>query len=117
MRNKLKTFCFDLDNTLCETKGNKYYKSKPKKKAIKVINSLYDKGYTIKIHTARYMGRSDDKLKKRKLIFKKITGQLKKFGIRYHKLFISKPSADIYIDDKGYGYSSSWIENFKKSIK
>ena len=42
---------------------------------------------------------------------------LKKFGIKYHKLFISKPSADIYIDDKAYGYKSNWIKKLKKLFK
>ena len=40
---------------------------------------------------------------------------LKKFGIKYHKLFISKPSADIYIDDKSFGYSNKWIKDFLKN--
>ena len=41
MKKNIKTFCFDLDNTLCSTKGNDYDKSKPKKKAVKIINLLY----------------------------------------------------------------------------
>lgn len=114
MKKNIKTFCFDLDNTLCSTKGNDYDKSKPKKKAVKIINLLYDKGHFIKIYTARYMGRSNDKILKKRLIYRKISKQLKDFGIRYHKLFITKPSADIYIDDKAYGYNISWIKKFKK---
>ena len=31
------TFCFDLDNTICTTKGNKYKGSRP----IKKKNSIY----------------------------------------------------------------------------
>ena len=27
--------------------------------------------------------------------------QLEKWGVKYHKLFLGKPSGDIYIDDKG----------------
>lgn len=111
---KYKTLCFDLDNTLCITKGKNYKKSKPNKKAISTLNYLYAKGHIIKIYTARYMGRNNDKILHKKDIFKKITKDLKKFGIKYHKLFISKPSADIYIDDKAYGYKSSWIKKFKK---
>jgi|TARA_B100001059_G_C17832861_1_gene585879 FMN phosphatase YigB (HAD superfamily) len=110
---KIKTFCFDLDNTLCFTKKNNYEQSKPNKRAIKTINSLFNKGYFIKIHTARYMGRSKDKLKNKKKLHLKISKQLKFFGIKYHKLFISKPSADIYIDDKGFGYDNSWIKKFR----
>ena len=60
---KTKTFCFDLDNTLCDTVNSQYEKSKPKKNAIKTVNYLFEKGHTIKINTARYMGRSKDDLK------------------------------------------------------
>lgn len=111
---KIKTFCFDLDNTLCNTISSQYEKSKPNKKAINVVNYLYDQGHIIKINTARYMGRSNDNLVNKRKIHLKITKQLKKFGIKYHKLFISKPSADIYIDDKAYGYNKKWIKRFKK---
>jgi len=111
---KKKTFCFDLDNTLCTTVKSKYNKSRPKKNALKTLNFLYEKGFFIKIYTARYMGRSKDKLKDKKKLHLRITKQLKNFGIKYHKLFISKPSADIYIDDKAYGYNNSWIKKFKK---
>ncbi len=114
---KKKIFCFDLDNTLCISKNNNYLKSKPKKEAIKTVNHLFHNGHTIKIYTARYMGRSNDKLKNKKEIKDNIIKQLKKFGIKYHKLFISKPSADIYIDDKSYGYDSSWIKNLVKLKK
>ena len=114
---KKKIFCFDLDNTLCTTYKNNYSKSKPKKKAIKTVNLLFNKGYFIKIYTARYMGRSKDNIKYKKKIYLKISNQLSKWGVKYHKLFISKPSADIYIDDKAYGYNNTWIKYFKKTIK
>ena len=111
---KKKIFCFDLDNTLCITINKNYEKSKPNNKAINTLNYLYDKGHTIKIYTARYMGRSNDNIKNKKKIYAKILKQIESFGIKYHKLFISKPSADIYIDDKGYKYDNSWIKKFKK---
>ena len=38
---KTKTFCYDLDNTLCITQDNDYGKSKPKKNVIKTVNYLY----------------------------------------------------------------------------
>ena len=37
---KIKTFCFDLDNTLCNTISSQYEKSKPNKNAIKVVREL-----------------------------------------------------------------------------
>tara|TARA_Y100001958_G_C21042240_1_gene411445 strand:- start:250 stop:603 length:354 start_codon:yes stop_codon:yes gene_type:complete len=107
---KFRTLCFDLDNTLCVTKGNDYKNSKPKRNAIKLVNKLYDKGYIIKIYTARYMGRSNDLIKDKNRKYFKIAKQIKKFRIKYHKLFISKPSADMYIDDKGYGFNKNWIK-------
>jgi len=114
MKKKIKTFCFDIDNTICKTEGNKYYKSKPIPKAIKTINYLYDSGHVIKIFTARYMGRHKDRIKNKKEIFLKIKKQLAKWGLKYTKLIIAKPSADMYIDDKSYGYKDSWILYLKK---
>ena len=69
---KKKIFCFDLDNTLCSTKKSFYHKSKPKKKAIKIVNLLFDKGHNIKIYTARYMGRSNDSLQNKRKILDQI---------------------------------------------
>ena len=58
------------------------------------------------------MGRYNDKIPNRREIYIRISKQLNKFGIKYHKLFISKPSADIYVDDKAFGYNKSWIEKY-----
>ena len=46
-------YCFDLDGTLCNTDGNNYKDSTPKKERIEIVNTLYDKGHTILIDTAR----------------------------------------------------------------
>ena len=46
---------FDIDDTICRTINAKYSESKPIKQRIKIVNSLYDEGYYIKIFTARYM--------------------------------------------------------------
>ena len=43
-----KIFCFDIDNIICKTFKNKYKTSKPNIKVIKLINSLFNKGHTIK---------------------------------------------------------------------
>ncbi len=117
MKNKKisKTFCFDLDNTLCISNSKNYSKSIPDKQAIKLVNSLYNNGHIIKIYTARYMGRYKDNIKKANQSgFKKTKNQLKKWKISYHKLFLGKPSSDFYIDDKSYGYNKSWKKKFLK---
>tara|TARA_B100000242_G_C42883014_1_gene409689 strand:- start:113 stop:472 length:360 start_codon:yes stop_codon:yes gene_type:complete len=110
-------FCFDLDNTICTTHKNNYEKSKPKKKIIQLINNLYENGHIIKILTARFMGRNNDNIKlATKKGYKKTHNQLVKWGLKFHKLKISKLSADIYIDDKSYGYNKKWVFEFEKYI-
>ena len=54
---KKKIICFDLDNVICRTKKNFYHRSVPIKKSIDLVNELYNKGYYIKIFTARGMGK------------------------------------------------------------
>jgi hypothetical protein len=39
--------------------------------------------------------------------YKFINGQLKKWGLKYHKLIMGKPSYDIFVDDKAYGYKNN----------
>ena len=48
-----KTYCFDIDNTICITKGTDYENSKPIKERIETINTLKDEGNTIIFFTAR----------------------------------------------------------------
>ena len=55
-----KTICFDIDNVICKTTKSNYKKSTPILKNIKCINQLFKDGHTIKIFTARYMGRTND---------------------------------------------------------
>ena len=110
-----KTFCFDIDNTICSTNKANYSKSKPKTRVIKLINDLYDNGHTIKIFTARYMGRNDDNISlANKQGYDKTLRQLKKWNLKFHKLFISKPSFDVFVDDKSFNYKSSWPSSFRK---
>ena len=45
--NNIKIICFDLDNTLCKTTKNNYYKSTPIKKNISILTN-YESGYMIK---------------------------------------------------------------------
>lgn len=97
------TYVFDIDGTLC-TKINDgdYLKSKPYKHRIDKINDLYEQGATIILNTARGMGRYKNNSEKAHESFYELTvKQLNSWGVKYHKLFLGKPSGDIYIDDKG----------------
>ena len=106
----MKTYCFDIDGVICKTKGKNYFKAKPILKAIKKINHLYDQGHFIKIFTARYMGRNKDNIKlAKKQGYKTTYAQLKKWKIKFHQLIIGKPSFDIFVDDKAFGFKKNWI--------
>ena len=89
-----KTFCFDLDDTLCKTKGLNYEDSQPIQERIEIVNKLYDSGNYIIIDSARGSGTGK--------YWTKVTArQLQKWGVRYHKLRCGhKFAADHYIDDK-----------------
>jgi len=113
----MKILCFDLDNTICNTKNNDYKKSTPKLNVVKFINSLYGK-YEILIFTARFMGREKGNLPKAKKRGYKFTEkQLKNWGIKYNKLIFGKPSYDILVDDKNLGFKKNWIPYLKKKLK
>ena len=91
---KKKTYCFDLDDTLCKTKGLNYEDSKPIKERISFVNKLHEQGHFIIIDSARGSltgQRWTEKTRK----------QLKKWGLKYDKLRCGhKFAADIYVDDK-----------------
>lgn len=113
-----KTFCFDIDNTICKTIRSDYKKSKPILKNINCINDLYNQGHIIKIYTARFMGRTNDNSRLATKKAKKITlNQLKKWKVKFHKIYFGKPSSDFYIDDKNLDFKSSWPNRIKRLAK
>ena len=115
---KKKILCFDLDNTICITKGKQYSKSKPIKKVIILINNLYSEGHYIKIFTSRYMGRNNDNIKKaNKQGYKSTSKQIKSWGLKFHKLIIGKPSFDFFVDDRSIGFKKNWPSTLRKIIK
>ena len=83
----------DIDNTIFNTKGTDYTKSKPMVKRIEAINSLYEQGNEIVYWTARGTGSGKD--------WSEVTKkQFKEFGVKYTSLKFGKPIYDIFIDDK-----------------
>jgi hypothetical protein len=116
MKKKL-IFCFDLDNVICLTKKNYYHKSRPIHQSINIINKLHECGFIIKIFTARFMGRSNEDIKvAKKRGYKFTERQLKKWGIKYHKLIFGKPSFDIIIDDKALFFNKCWHAFIEKKF-
>jgi len=86
--------CFDIDETICRTTGTDYFNATPIKERIDQINELYDQGNTIKLLTARGAVTGIDWTE----VTKK---QLNLWGLKYHELHLTKPYADVYVDDKG----------------
>ena len=105
-------YCFDLDGTICDTPmrpdDNKpgYLEANPFPFMVEQVNRLYDEGHKIIIQTARGRGSGID-----------WTGltkeQLRHWGVKYHDLepMFHKPTADIFIDDKGIN-----VEAWKKTL-
>ena len=116
---KLKTICFDIDNVICKTNTkHDYSKSKPITKNINIINKSYDKGFNIILYTARYMGRYNGNLTKVKKEIKPFTlKQLKKWGVKYHRIYFGKPSFDLFIDDKSLFFKKEWSRILRKKLK
>ncbi len=87
-------FVFDIDGVIAKIeKNNNYAEAEPNPVMIKVINSLYDMGNYIVLHTARGYVTGID--------WSEVTRrQLGLWGVRYHELHFGKPNADYYIDDK-----------------
>ena len=103
-------YCFDLDGTICDTpsKDSKplYHEASPIPFMVEQVNRLFDEGNKIIIMTARGRGSgknwTDWTIK-----------QLDMWGVKYHELepMFHKPTADIFIDDKGIN-----VEEWKKTV-
>ena len=112
---RVKRYCFDIDNTVCVTKGKNYKTAKPKKNIIKIINKLYQQGNVIIFFTSRYMGRNSESVTKaKKMGYKSTYAQLLSWGLKFHKLIMGKPSYDVIIDDKSICYNKSWYKKFNQ---
>jgi hypothetical protein len=69
---------------------------------IDAVNKLYDDGHTVLFLTARGMCRNkNDQQASIAELYDFTFNQLTEWGVKFHKLFLGKPSGDIYIDDKG----------------
>ena len=94
------TICFDLDGTLCTNTFGEYQRAEPYAWAIERVKRLAGAGHRIVIHTARgtATGIDWDELTRR---------QLKRWGVPYDELVFGKPSADVYVDDRGM-HTDDW---------
>jgi hypothetical protein len=93
VKKAFKTYCFDIDGTLCTNTEGAYETAKPFRDVIRFVNKLYAAKHRIILFTAR--GSTTG------INWSKLTrAQMKRWGVKYHELLFGKPTADIYIDDK-----------------
>ena len=86
-------YCFDIDGTLCTNTEGDYEKAEPFPDVIAEVNRLFAEGHKILLYTAR--GSTTG------IVWRDFTErQLKDWCVNYHQLYMGKPTADLYIDDK-----------------
>lgn len=93
----------DIDGTLCEdTKGLNYDDAPPKRDVITWVNELHAAGIYVIIFTARGMHSCNGDVEMIEQRFRHITTRwLERHGVMFDRLVFGKPSADVYLDDKG----------------
>lgn len=86
-------YCFDIDGTLCTNTDGDYTRAEPFPEVIAAVNRLYAEGHHILLYTARGATTGID--------WRELTArQLKAWSVQYHELYMGKPTADVYIDDR-----------------
>ena len=103
-------WCFDLDNTLINTKGSDYENSTPIPEAVAKVQKYWARGDHIIIMTARGSGSKKD--------WREFTAkQLTEFGIPYHQLIVGlKPGGvDVFVDDKAIN-SLDWLADEVRAL-
>jgi len=95
------TLVFDLDDTISFTTNRDWENATPNQPLIQKINSLYDKGWTIHIVTARGQLSCDGDVAKADSTYRAIIeAWLTKNQVKYHSLSFQKKLAAYYVDDK-----------------
>lgn len=104
----MKIIAFDIDDVLCtrdkgiEHKGvDKYAFCRPITNNIEIVNSLYEKGFYIKLYTSRGMTSLSADLQQIESRIRPITErQMNEWNVKYHELIFGKTHFDVLIDDK-----------------
>ena len=87
------TYCFDIDGTLCTNTDGAYEQAVPLPEVIALVNGLRAQGHRILLYTARGATTGID--------WRRLTEQqLASWGVHYHQLYMGKPTADLYVNDR-----------------
>jgi len=96
-----KTIVFDVDDTILITVNRDYENSRPKMEVITGMRAMKEAGWTIILHTARGMGRSNGNIESvRQEVIEEIEKFCTKYDVPYDSIQIGKPWAAHYVDDK-----------------
>ena len=80
LKKEIKTYCFDIDGTICQNTYGDYELAKPIEKRIQYINKLYEKGCEIIMFTARGSTTHKD--------WTELTKKQRRLGSKYTKLIL-----------------------------
>lgn len=87
-----KTWVWDIDGTICSETGGNYAAAEPLKDSIDVLNSLFENGDEIVLHTARGMKRfNNDVGMVYSNLYNLTVSQLSDWGVKYDRLIMGKP--------------------------
>lgn len=109
-----KTVVFDVDGVLAGGTQSEVYSTKagwayekciPIPTGIDLLRELKARGYRIVLHTARW--ESDRE---------KTARWMADNGVEYDELIMGKPSAEMYIDDKGYHFREELLASHQLRI-
>lgn len=96
-----KTIVVDVDDTISVTTNRDYANAVPFVDMIEKVNLLYESGWEVIYFTARGQLSSNYDLEEiEKTRRPVLEAWLKEFSVKYDKLIMGKPFADIYLDDK-----------------
>lgn len=102
-------YCFDIDGTLCTNTDGDYSKAQPLHEVIAEVNRLFAEGHRILLYTARGTTTGID--------WRELTEyQLNEWHVQYHALFMGKPTADVYIDDRAMNFTDWKRNGFQVSL-
>ncbi len=96
-------YCFDIDGVICTNTNGEYLSAEPDQAVITQVNRLYSEGHEILLYTARGATTGIDWREETEQ-------QMRQWNVHYHRLFMGKPTAHVYIDDKAIN-SEDWKRN------
>ena len=89
----MRTYCIDIDGTICTNTGGTYLLAEPFGGRIAYINQLKREGNKVILFTARGSSTGID-------WGPATENQLESWGVTYDSLILGKPFFDVLVDDK-----------------